>query len=283
MIHAQKIPVSKIRKIKSHLMIFLIMAAFVMAVLPLFAVFFHVVVSGAPALNLDFFTQLPGDMNDPHGGMAHAIVGSLKMVALAACIGIPMGLACGIYLSEYSVGKIAASLRMAIDLLATLPSIVVGLFIYTIVVAPMKSFSALAGSLALAFLMVPPLVKTTEEVLRLLPGHVREAGLALGIPRWRVILSIVLRGSIGGVVTGVVLALARVLGETAPLLFTAFGNRSWSGSLLEPTASLPVQIYSYAISPYENWHRQAWAGAFVLVGIVFTVNLLARIILRKRN
>jgi phosphate transport system permease protein len=264
------------RKTKNIVMKILIVLSAVLALVPLFFVFFHVVKSGLPAINLDFFTALPAPVGQPGGGMANALLGSLLLVVMGSFIGIPLGVFGGVFLSEYGKGKIASTMRFSVDLLTSIPSIVIGLYVYTLVVVPMKTFSAFAGALALSILMFPFVVKTTEEVLRLIPQHVREAGLALGIPRWRVTLSIVLKGSIPSVTTGVMLGIARIAGETAPLLFTAFGNRFWPQSLMTPTPSLPVQIYNYAISPFEEWHNQAWAGAFLLLMMVFAFNLVAR-------
>ncbi len=257
-----------------------------LAIIPLLCVFYFVAKQGFPALHKDFFLSLPAPVGQSGGGMANALVGSLLMIGLASCIGIPVGILCGIFLSEYSYGKLASCLKFSNDILASIPSIIIGIFIYQLVVVPMKGFSAWAGSMALAIIMLPIVVKTTEEVLKLIPTHVREAGLALGIPRWRVTFSIVLSGSLGAVTTGIMLAVARVAGESAPLLFTALNNQYWSHSLREPIASLPVQIYTYAISPFEEWHQQAWAGAMLLVFVVFSLNLLTRILMRsytKRN
>ena len=274
--------VSRRRKIKHYIMFTLIGVATVLAVIPLFAVFIYILQKGLPALNWNFFTHLPAPTGESGGGMGNAILGSLIMIFMATVLGLPVGVFGGVYLSEYPSGKLPRVFRMVVDLLTSLPSIVVGLFVYVIVVTPMKGFSSYAGSVALFILMIPIIIKTTEEVLKLMPQHVREAGLALGIPRWRVIVSIVLKGSRSAVITGVILAIARISGETAPLLITAFGNRNWPQQLAQPTASLPVQIYNYAISPYEDWHQQAWGGAFVLVSLVFTINLSARLVLRNR-
>ncbi len=246
------------------------------AIVPLLSIFFHVVKSGLPALNLDFFISLPVPVGQAGGGMANSLLGSLILILLGAILGTPLGIFGGVFLSEYGRGKFATLTRFIVDLLASIPSIVVGLYIYALVVVPTKTFSAYAGGLALAILLFPFVVKTTEEVLRLIPQHIREAGLALGIPRWKVILFIVLKGSLPSVSTGLMLGIARIAGETAPLLFTAFGHRFWPRGLGEPTPSLPVQIYNYAISPFEDWHRQAWAGAFLLMFMVFCLNLFAR-------
>ncbi|PWU17873.1 MAG: phosphate ABC transporter permease PtsA [Bdellovibrio sp.] len=264
------------RKLKNLWMQFLMTLATVIAIGPLLMVFFHIVALGLPSLNFSFFTELPAPTGEVGGGMGNAILGSLVMIAMASLICIPVGIGAGVFLAEFPRGSIPRTLRLVIDLLASLPSIVVGLYVYAVLVVPMKSFSAWAGTWALGILMVPIVVKTTEEVLRLLPFHYREAGLALGLSRWRVICSIVLRSRRKAILTGIFLALARIAGETAPLLITAFGNRNWPSGLGEPMASLPVQIYNYAISPFEDWHRQAWAGAFTLVSLVFALNLISR-------
>ncbi len=260
----------------------LLFLAGALAVVPLLSVFTYLMIKGVPALNWDFFTQLPKPVGEIGGGMANALVGTSVLVLLASAIGVPWGLFVGIYLSEYGhKSRLSGMIRFSTDMLSSVPSIVIGLLVYALLVIPMKRFSAHAGGVALAILMVPTIARTTEEILKMVPVHIREAGLALGIPRWKVILQIVLKGSLGAVATGVMLALARVAGETAPLLFTAFGNQYWSKSLDQPIASLPVQIYSFAISPYEDWHRQAWAGAFILVMWVCVLNLITRFILRK--
>ncbi len=263
-------------------MMSLILCSVLIAMVPLLSIFGYVLQQGLPALNWNFLTQLPAPTGEVGGGMGNAILGSLSMILMASLWGVPIGISCGVYLSEYKIGFVAQVLRQATDLLSTLPSIVVGLFVYVVLVVPMKNFSAWAGSLALSILMIPMIIKTTEEILRLLPQHVREAGLSLGIPRWRVIISIVLKGSAGPLTTGVLLSIARISGETAPLLLTAFGNNLWMQSLNQPTPSLPVQIYNYAISPYAHWHQQAWAGAFVLVFLVMCLNLVSRLVMKKR-
>lgn len=253
----------------------------ILAIIPLAIIFFHVIKSGYSALSYNFLTELPAPIGQPGGGIANALVGSLIMIALASLIGVPLGVFGGAYLSEYPHSKLSSIFRFVVDLMTSIPSIVIGLYIYASIVVPMKGFSAYAGALALALLMFPIVVKSTEEVLRLLPQNIREAGLALGIPRWRVILSIILKGSIPGITTGILLSIARVSGETAPLLLTAFGNQFWPQGLNQPTSSLTVQIYNYAISPYQEWHRQAWAGAFVLLITVFVFNLAARWIITR--
>lgn len=272
---------AQIRKAKSVFMTFLIGVLTGVAVLPLFLVFIFVIRNGAPAMNWDFFTSLPAPVGQSGGGMANALLGSLIMVACAGIIAIPLGVLVGVLLSEYREDRFPLVVRFVVDLMISIPSIVIGLFAYALVVLPMKSFSGWAGIVTLALIMFPPIVKATEEVLRLVPGAVREAGLALGLSRWRVSIFVVLKGSRSAVTTGVILALARAAGETAPLLFTAFGNRFWPQSLSQPMPSLPVQIYSYAISPYSDWHRQAWAGAFLLLMIVFVINVTARLLLSR--
>ncbi len=276
--------VTKKRKIKNIIMQTLILSCGVVAITPLAFVFYHIVKLGFPELNFTFFTELPTPTGQTGGGMGNSIIGSLTMIGLASLVSVPIGVLSGVYLSEYgqSHSWLASFFRLIVDLLASLPSIVVGLFIYSVMVIPMKTFSAYAGSAALSILMIPIVIKTTEEVLKLLPIHVREAGLALGIPRWRVIISIVLNGRKGAVITGVMLAVSRIAGETAPLLVTAFGNRYWLQNLKQPIASIPVQIYNYAISPFEDWHKQAWAGALTLVTLIFILNLLSRTLLSRQ-
>lgn len=269
------------RKQVSRFFVVLLCLAVVVAVIPLFSVFGYVLQQGASALNLSLFTSLPAPVGEVGGGMGNAVLGTLILVGMAAAMGIPIGVAAGVYLSEYGYGKIASSLRFTTDLLGSVPSIIIGLFAYALIVLPLKRFSAYAGAFALAVIMIPTIARSTEELLKLVPVHIREAGLALGIPRWKVILRIVLRGSMGGIVTGIMLAIARAAGETAPLLFTALNSRFWPKQLDQPIASLPVQIYTYAISPYDDWHKQAWAGALLLVGFVFILNLMMRLVLRR--
>ncbi|MFL5813532.1 MAG: phosphate ABC transporter permease PstA, partial [Bdellovibrionia bacterium] len=237
------------RKVKNHVMRAVLLVAAFIAIAPLVSVFVYVIHQGFPALSVEFFTQLPKPVGESGGGMANAMLGSLIMIVLAALVGIPAGIAGGVYLSEYGTGKLAHALRFSIDMLASIPSIIVGLFAYAMIVLPMKRFSALAGGLALAIIMIPTVARTTEELLKLVPIHLREAGLALGIPRWKVTVRVVLRGALGGIMTGVMLAVARAGGETAPLLFTALNSQFWFKGLDQPVASLPVQIYNYAISP----------------------------------
>jgi len=269
------------RKLKDRVACGLLGLAALVAVIPLFSVLGYVLIQGVPALNVDFFTQIPKPVGEVGGGMANALAGTMVLILIGSFIGVGWGLTVGIYLSEYGNGRLGTMIRFTADLLASIPSIVIGLFVYSIIVLPMKRFSALAGGVALGIIMIPTVARSTEELLRLVPTHIREAGLALGLPRWKVILRIVLRGCASGITTGVMLAVARVAGETAPLLFTALNNRFWLTGLDQPIASLPVQIYSYAISPFEDWHRQAWAGALVLVALVFVINISCRLVLRS--
>ena len=273
----------KPRKLKNALLLGFLVLASIVAVLPLFAVFLYALRQGISGLSVDFFTRLPAPVGESGGGMANALLGTGILLGLASLAGVPIGVVTGVYLSEFGRGKVAAVVRFSVDVLTSVPSIIVGLFAYALVVIPMKRFSAWAGAVALAIVMVPIIARATEEILKLVPVHVREAGLALGIPRWKVILRIVLPGSRGGITTGVMLAVARAAGETAPLLFTAFNNQFWSRGLDQPIASLPVQIYTYAISPFEEWHEQAWAGAFVLICFVLLINLVTRLVLGRKS
>jgi phosphate transport system permease protein len=246
-------------------------------ILPLVVIFAFLVYQGSAALNLDFFIHLPKPVGEVGGGMANAIVGSLILIALAACLGVPVGVLGGLYLAESRDRRLPWLLRFLADVLNGVPSIVIGIFVYTLVVRPARHFSALAGGIALGVIMIPIVLRTTEELVRLVPASLREAGLALGIAEWKVMLRIVLTTASAGITTGVMVAVARIAGETAPLLFTAFGNRFWHQGLDQPIAALPLQIFAYAIAPYDDWHRQAWAGALVLITIVLVVSVLARL------
>ncbi len=268
------------RKIKSALASAIAFISAVLVIAPLGLVFFHLVVNGASSLNWDFFTKLPAPVGAVGGGMANAIVGSLELLALAGAIGIPIGVLGGVYLAEYGSARINSVLRFLADVLNGVPSITWGVVVYGMVVLRFKGFSTYAGGLALGLIMIPLILRTTEEVILLVPNGYREAALALGVSRWKTIVHIVMKTASKGIITGILLALARVGGETAPLLFTAFGNRFWNHSLSQPIAALPLQIFTYAISPYDDWHRQAWAGALVLVTGVFCVNILVRILTR---
>ena len=253
-----------------------------LVVVPLCLVFYHVLKSGVGALNWAFFTQLPKPVGESGGGMANAIVGTFELLGLAAVLGVPIGVLGGIFLSEYGSVRLNWAIRFGADVLNGVPSIIWGMVVYALVVVPWKRFSALAGGIVLGMMMIPLIMRTTEEVLRLVPGGYREAALALGIAHWRAVLQIVVRTALKGIVTGILLAFARVAGETAPLLFTAFGNRFWNHHLSDPIAALPLQIFSYAISPYEDWHRQAWAGALVLLLFVAVINVSVRVLTRDR-
>ena len=269
------------RKFKNFTFLALTLLSAIAVLIPLFLIIQYVLLQGAKSINLDFFTQLPKPVGESGGGMKHAIIGTLYIVSLGALIAIPIGVTCGVYLSEFRKSKLSKTLKLTVDLMSGIPSIVIGIFAYLVVVVPLKSFSALAGGIALSIIMLPIIIKTSEEILKLVPDHMREAGLALGLPRWKVILFIVLKGSLSNLLTGIILAISRASGETAPLLFTAFGNMYINYHLNEPMASLPVQIYTYAISPFKDWQQQAWAGAFVLMVLILTMNLFARFVLTK--
>ena len=249
-----------------------------LVVLPLLVIFGFLLWQGASAVNVDFFLHLPKPVGEAGGGMANAIVGTLILVMLAAALGLPLGIFGGLYLAESRDRRLPWLARFV----AGVPSIVIGIFAYTVIVLPMKRFSALAGGFALAVIMLPIVVRTSEEMVRLVPSSMREAALALGIPEWKVLLRVVLPTARAGIITGVMVAIARVAGETAPLLFTAFGNRFWHQGLDQPIAALPLQIFAYAIAPYDDWHRQAWAGALTLIGLVFVVSLAARVVTSGR-
>ena len=271
------------RKIKSALACIIAFVSGVLVISPLGLVFFYLLIHGAGSVNWDFFTKLPAPVGAVGGGMANAIVGSLELLALAGAIGIPVGVLGGVYLAEYGSARINSVVRFMADILNGIPSITWGVVVYGLIVLRFKGFSAYAGGLALALIMIPLILRTTEEVILLVPNGYREASLALGVSRWKTIVHIVLKTASKGIITGILLALARVGGETAPLLFTAFGNRFWNHSLSQPIAALPIQIFTYAISPYDDWHRQAWAGALVLVTGVFFVNIMVRIVTRGRG
>jgi phosphate transport system permease protein len=253
-----------------------------LVVVPLCLVFYHVLKSGIGSINWAFFTQLPKPVGESGGGMANAIVGTFELLGLAALLGVPVGVLGGIFLSEYGSIRLNWAIRFGADVLNGVPSIIWGMVVYALVVIRQGRFSALAGGIVLGMITIPLIMRTTEEVLRLVPTGYREAALALGIAQWRMILQIVVRTALKGIVTGVLLAMARVSGETAPLLFTALGNRYWNHHLSDPIAALPLQIFNYAISPYEDWHRQAWAGALVLLIFVAAVNVSVRALTRDK-
>ena len=256
------------------------LAAFI-TVAVLFFILGYLVYHGGTSINWNFFTKLPTPVGEDGGGMANAIVGSAKLLLLASLIGVPIGFFGGVYLAEFSGGAIAFVVRYAADLLNGVPSIVIGIFAYALVVLPFKHYSTLAGSFALALMMIPITLRSTEQFLQAVPGSLREGAMALGASKSKTIASVVVPAAYRGILTAILLALARVAGETAPLLFTAFGNRFWSPGWAQPTASLPVMIYTYAISPYDDWHRQAWAAGLVLLGLILVVNIVARAILAR--
>jgi phosphate transport system permease protein len=264
------------RKIKNAGMTGVTAAATLTVLIPLVLIFVHIVRMGASSISPDFFTEIPRPTGEAGGGMANGMVGSAILILLASVLGIPTGIFGAVYLSEYGGSRISATIRFAADVLSGIPSIITGMVAYTLLVVPMKGFSALAGAFALALIMIPIVLRTTEEQLRLVPVSLREASLALGVPLWRTTLKVTLRSALKGVMTGVLLAIARIAGETAPLLFTALGNQFWGKKLTEPIAAMPLQIFNFAIAPYEDWHRLAWAGALVLVSLMFGLSLAAR-------
>ncbi len=269
------------RKIVSRIAETLCAVAVLLALLPLAMILFYVVKEGIGSLNLAFFTHMPKPVGEAGGGMANAIVGTLILIGLAALFAVPIGCITGVHLSEYPATRFSSVVRFSADALNGVPSIVIGIFAYGLVVLPVKRFSAIAGGVALGLLMLPIVVRTTEELLRLVPSGLREGALALGATRSRAVFSVILPAALPGILTGILVALARVAGETAPLLFTAFNNQYWSTNITQPIASLTVQVFTYAISPYDDWHRQAWAGAFLLVMIILTLSIVARLAVRR--
>jgi phosphate transport system permease protein len=270
------------RRARSAAMIALTVVAALLATLPLVLILGLLLKQGASSLNWAFFTSMPKPVGETGGGMANALAGTLMLIAIASAIGLPVGIGAGMYLAEHRGGRLASVVRFLSDVLNGLPSIVVGIFAWQFLVRPVGHFSALAGGIALAVMMIPLVARATEEMIRLVPNSLREAALALGYPRWRTSLTVVLRTALPGIVTGALVAVARIAGETAPLLFTAFGNQFWSTSLTQPISALPLQIFSYAISPYEEWHQLAWAGALVLLALVLVISLIARFATRSR-
>ncbi|HMA21286.1 MAG TPA: phosphate ABC transporter permease PstA [Gemmatimonadaceae bacterium] len=270
------------RHTRSSLMLGLTYAAAIVATLPLLFIIFHLLRQGAAFIRPGFFTEMPKPVGEAGGGMANAIVGTLILIGIASAIGLPVGIGAGLYLAEKKGSPLATTVRFLSDVLNGLPSIVMGIFAWEFLVRPFGGFSALAGGMALGAMMIPLVTRTTEEMVRLVPASLREAALALGYTHWRTSVSIVLRTALPGIVTGALVAIARIAGETAPLLFTALGNQFWSTALREPIAALPLQIFNYAISPYETAHGQAWAGALVLIAIVLVISLIARYATRGR-
>jgi len=274
--------ISVSRKLKDGLATLLALAAVLLVLLPLGAIFFQLVSRGLSSINWAFLTQTPRPVGEAGGGMGNAIVGSGMILAIASMLGVPVGIGAGVYLSEYGGGRFAQIIRFSADVLNGVPSIVIGIVAYALVVLRQKHFSALAGGVALAIMMIPTITRATEEMLLLVPHSVREAALGLGIARWRTTLSITLPTARAGIITGIMLAFARVAGETAPLLFTAFGNQFWNRNINHPTAALPLQIFTYAISPFDEWHRQAWAGALVLITLIVSTVAIVRFVLGRR-
>jgi len=269
------------RKFVSNFMLAMTGVCAFVSVLVLFFILGYLVFNGGTSINWDFFTKLPKPVGEAGGGMANAIVGSGKILLLASLMGVPIGFLGGIYLAEFSGKGMASVVRYAADLLNGVPSIVIGIFAYSLVVLPFKHFSAYAGAFALGIMMIPITLRSTEEFLKSVPRMLREGAMALGASKWKTIASVIVPAAYRGILTAILLALARVAGETAPLLFTAFGNRFESHGWSQPTATLPVMIYTYAVSPYDDWHRQAWAAGLVLLGLVLIINILARTILSR--
>ncbi len=274
-------PIALRRRLTDHFMTGVAVLTVILVLVPLFAVFAYLVYRGVGSINWAFLTQTPKPVGEAGGGMANAIVGSAFILALASILGVPLGVGAGIYLAEFGRNRFGDVIRFTADVLNGVPSIVVGIVAYSIVVLSQKHFSALAGGVALAIMMIPTITRTTEEMLLLVPQALREAAYGLGVSRWRTTLSITLRTATSGVITGIMLAFARVAGETAPLLFTAFGNQFWNLRANQPTAALPLQIFNYAISPYDEWHRQAWAGALVLIILIVTAVAAVRFAVRR--
>jgi phosphate transport system permease protein len=266
----------------SGMMVALTYLAAALATLPLLFIVIHIVKLGAGAISVDLFTKMPQPVGEAGGGMANAISGTLILIGIAAAVGVPVGIGAGLYLAEHKRTPLANTVRFLSDVLNGIPSIVMGIFAWQLLVRPVGHFSALSGGVALGAMIIPLVTRTTEEMIRIVPNSLREAALALGYQRWRTSLSVILRTAMPGIVTGALVAIARIAGETAPLLFTAFGNQFWSTSLRQPIAALPLQIFTYAISPYDEWHSLAWAGALVLIGIVLIISIAARFATRSR-
>ena len=270
-------PLSMWRRAMNHGATLFAICAAILVIVPLMAIFIYLLIMGVGSINWAFLTQTPKPVGEAGGGMANAIVGSAVILAIGSLIGIPVGIGCGIYLAEYARGRFGDIVRFTADVLNGVPSIVIGISVYGLIVIRQKHFSGFSGGVALAIMMVPTVARATEEMLLMVPNNVREAALGLGIPKWRTVLSITLRTASAGVITGCMLAFARVAGETAPLLFTAFGNQFWNLNPNQPTAALPLQIYTYAISPFDEWHKQAWAGSLILIIMIVSAVAAVRI------
>jgi phosphate transport system permease protein len=264
------------RKIIERIFLMAVFACAVIAVIPLVSVVGYVFVKGISAINFDFFTRLPAPVGEPGGGMGNAILGTFILVGLGCLVGLPIGIFGGIWLAQFGNNKRGFFIRYAADVMSSIPTIVIGIFAYVLIVLTMKRFSAIAGGFALGLIMIPTVTRATEEMIRMVPRTLYESGLALGLPEWKVTLRIVFRSAWNGIFTGIMLAVARIMGETAPLLFTAFNNMYWNFRIDQPMASMTVQIYNYAISPFADWHAKAWAGSLTLVFIVLSVTLLVR-------
>jgi phosphate transport system permease protein len=271
-------PISWTRKLSNNVLTLFAIGSSILVIVPLFAIFAYLVMKGVGSINWAFLTQAPKPVGEPGGGMGNAIVGSGIILGLASLIGIPLGIGAGIYLSEYGHNWLGNAVRFTADVLNGIPSIVVGISVYGLVVITQKHFSAVAGGVALGIMMIPTVSRATEEMLLLVPRTIREAAWGLGVSQWRATLSVTLKTASAGVITGVMLAFARAAGETAPLLFTAFGNQFWSFNINQPTAALPIQIFAYAISPFDEWHKQAWAGALVLILLIVAAVTAVRVV-----
>lgn len=283
MSEGRRLRLSRRRRLTDKVMTGVFVLSVLVVIVPLASIISYLLIKGIGALSVDFLTKLPAPVGEPGGGMANAIVGSGIVVGLASLMGIPIGVLAGIYTAEFGRNtRLGFLVRFFSEVLQGVPSIVIGIVAYSVVVRPMGRFSAIAGGVALAMMMIPFLVRTTEEAILTVPNDVREAGLALGQPKWRVILGIVLRTAQGPIMTGIMLAVARIAGETAPLLFTALNNRFWHQGLTSPIATLTVQIYTYAIAPFSDWNQQAWAGAIVLIALVLLLNILSRMFARSK-
>ncbi len=271
-------PMSLYRRAMNQAATWFALGAAVLVILPLVAIFIYLLIKGAGSVNLSFLTQTPKPPGELGGGMANGIVGTGLILAVASVLGVPMGIGCGIYLAEYGQGRFGDLVRFTADVLNGVPSIVIGIAVYGLIVLQQKHFSAFSGGVALGIMMIPTIARATEEMLLMVPNNVREAAFGLGIPKWRTTLSITLRTASAGVITGCMLAFARVAGETAPLLFTAFGNQFWNFKLNQPTAALSLQVFTYAISPYDDWHKQAWAGALILIVLIVAAVAAVRLV-----
>jgi phosphate transport system permease protein len=269
-----------VRHFRSRAVEALCLAAVLVALVPLAFILAYVIAQGARSISWSFLTQMPKPVGEPGGGMANAIVGSLLVIGIASAGAVPVGIAAGMYLAEYR-DRLASAIRFATDILSGVPSIVIGIFAYAVVVLPLRHFSGLAGGFALGVMMLPVIIRTTEELLKLVPEALREGALALGATRARATITVVLPAALPGIITGVLVAIARIAGETAPLLFTAFNNRFFSADVRQPISTLTVQVFTYAISPYDEWHRQAWAGALLLILLILTFSIAARFATRR--